>query len=411
MRILFIHNRYRIRGGEDTVFEQEYLLAQQWAQTKQFVVHNKTGLAGAWQFISSIWNIRAAGKVVNMINEFKPDVIHLHNWHFALGPYVIRRINRLGIPVVHTISNFRLICPSGMMNHKGKIFDHSLKEAFPWSAIFNKVYRDSYLQTFWLAMIIRFHQWIGTWAMIDKFIFLSDFAKNLFLASGLNLKVEQATVKPNFTFPVKNSYSGDPLNNDFVYVGRFSEEKGILVLLEAFKHTTFNLKMAGSGSLVPLVEQMAAGNKHIQYLGNLNAKEINSLLQRSSVLLFPSLNFEGMPMTIIEALSNGTPVIASNLGVMPTMITNQYNGFLFEAGNAKSLCQQIERWKSLSENEKISFKHNARESYQMHYTPEQNAQLLKNIYQAAILEKQPIPEFNTVSHAPKKTHIIEPHVG
>lgn len=411
MRILFIHNRYRIRGGEDTVFEQEYLLAQQWAQTAQFVVHNKSGLSGAWQFISSIWNIRAAGKVIKMINDFKPDVIHLHNWHFALGPYVIRRIYRLGIPIVHTISNFRLICPSGMMNHQGKIFDHSLKEVFPWSAVINKVYRDSYLQTFWLAVIIRFHQWIGTWSMIDKYIFLSDFAKNLFLTSTLNIREEQTTVKPNFTFPVLESKEGCSLNSDFVYIGRFTEEKGLLVLLEAFKRRPFHLKMAGSGPLVPLVERLAAENSNIHYLGNLDATEINSLLQRSCVLLFPSLNFEGMPMTIIEAFSNGTPVIASNVGVMPSMITNQYNGFLFEAGNVISLCQQIDRWENLSDREKAGLKNNARESYRMHYTPEHNAQLLETIYHEAILGKHQLPEFNTVSHVPKKTHIIEPHVG
>jgi glycosyltransferase involved in cell wall biosynthesis len=150
MKILIIHSYYQLRGGEDGVVEQEIELLQQQHTVEFLGFQNQSGWKGAVQFLGSIWNKKAAKKVKDKITAFQPDVVHIHNWHFALGPLVFRVISSLGIPVVHTVHNYRLLCPSGILLHNGKLFTDSLKQSFPWKAVRNKVYRTSFKPFGWL---------------------------------------------------------------------------------------------------------------------------------------------------------------------------------------------------------------------------------------------------------------------
>ena len=109
MKILFIHNRYQLHGGEDIAVEKELQLLNQHHEVEILYFQNQLGWRGVVQFVVSIWNINAAKKVSKKIIEFKPDVVHIHNWHFACGPLVFRTIHTFKIPTVHTIHNYRLL--------------------------------------------------------------------------------------------------------------------------------------------------------------------------------------------------------------------------------------------------------------------------------------------------------------
>ncbi len=122
-------------GGEDTVVEQELKLLKQYHTVEVVYFQNYSGWKGAIQFLASIWNIYSVKKVREKIIEFKPDLVHIHNWHFALGPLVFREINNLDIPIVHTIHNYRLLCPSGILLNNGLLFTHSLHQKFPYHTV------------------------------------------------------------------------------------------------------------------------------------------------------------------------------------------------------------------------------------------------------------------------------------
>jgi len=99
MRILVIHNYYQEPGGEDTVFRQEVEQLSQTEEVFTLTFRNEKGWKGLRQFIASPWNIAAANRVEQYIREVRPDVVHLHNTHYAASPLIIRRIKRLGKPL------------------------------------------------------------------------------------------------------------------------------------------------------------------------------------------------------------------------------------------------------------------------------------------------------------------------
>ncbi|WP_207532067.1 glycosyltransferase [Desertivirga arenae] len=383
MKILLIHTSYAERGGEDSVFSNEVDLLSEVAEVDTLTFTN-TGstLNVVKKFLLAPWNFEATSKLRKKVKEFKPDVIHIHNWHFAASPAIIRAAKNMGIPVVMTLHNYRLLCPSANLFFDGKIFTDSLKKGFPWKAVFKKVYRNSAVQTFWLSFVLQLHRGIGTWKKVDQYIALTDFGKDLFLKSNLRLNTDQVVTKGNFV--LDNGFAMEGRQKHFLYVGRLTKDKGIEVLLNAFSKTNAELKIIGDGPLKDQVLEAAKENPRIIYEGLKKHSEIDAEMKKASALIFPSVWYEGMPMTILEAFSSGTPVIASNLGAMKSLITDCYNGLLFEAGNDLSLERTIEQWEHLEKGEKENYRLAARRTFEQHYTPERNLNSILSIYKKTI---------------------------
>lgn len=367
------------RGGEDAVFEQETALLKEDNEVQVVVFRNKGGWRGAIQFLLAVWNIFAARRVKKVILDFKPDIIHLHNWNFACGPIVIRAARKCKVPVVVTLHNYRLICPSATLLYDGKIFLDSVNAAFPWSAIGKGVYRNSTLLTFWLSFIVWLHKKIGTWAMVKNYIVLSDSSRELFVHSSLGVAADRFKLKPNFVpIPIVNK---DVVREDYyLFIGRLSEEKGINVLLEAFRHSPYYLKIAGEGPLIEQVKDLCSSNTRISYLSSLNKSEVQQYMQRCSALVFPSIWYETFGLVIVEAFSVGTPVITSNIGAAQKIVVEGYNGLQFNYGNAISLRSRLDEWQNLSKEAKLEYVKNTSATYLNEYTPSKNKEMLLDIY-------------------------------
>src|SRR5690606_8024086 len=130
----------------------------------------------------------------------------------------------------------------------------------------------------------------------------------------------------------------------FLFVGRLTEEKGILVLLDAFAGTDLRLQIVGDGPLRKHVTAAAQTSPNITYVGALERTAVTPLLASCTALVFPSIWYEGMPMTLLEAFAVGTPVISSNLGAMQSMTHVGKNGWLFSPGDASDLRKKATRW-------------------------------------------------------------------
>lgn len=379
MRILVIHSYYQIRGGEDAVFEQEANLLSTEHTVEKLVFENKSGWRGAFQFLFSIWNITAIKKTKKKIKTFKPEVVHIHNWHFGCGPAIIRTIKKLQIPVVHTLHNYRLLCPSATLFHNGKLFTDSLNKKFPWKAIKLRVYRNSFLQTFWLALIVWFHKLWGTWNKIDKFIVLSPAAEELFLKKSDFIPINRVVVKPNFIVDSYNQFANKK-EDFFLYAGRLSEEKGIEILLKAFANINARLLIAGTGPMQKEVELAAKKSVNIEYCNFLPQDELRSLLSKASAFIFSSVWYEPFGLVIIESMSMKTPVIASKIGAASAMITDGYDGLCFKSGDASDLICKLNYWMALPDAEKQTYCDNSRLTYTRFYTPKHNLKQLNAIY-------------------------------
>lgn len=382
MKILIIHCVYQYQGGEYTVVQEEMKLLQSIGNAIKLLQFTNKGNKFL-KLLQLPFNIPSYIKTIKTLKLFRPDVVHIHNLHFGGSASVIYAIKRKKIPLIITLHNFRLLCPSATLFFNGKVFLDSLNQKFYWSAIKKGVYKNSSALTFWLSVSMRFHQWLKTWKKPDKYIVLSRHSKELFLHSRLGIEERQLVIKPNFILPpvLKKTFR----NDHFLFIGRLSDEKGIDILLETFsKLNQYSLMIAGEGPLKKKVAEYTRKCLNIDYLGVLNIKRIHAELQKCSALVFPSIWYEGMPLTIIESFACGTPVIASKLGAMQNMIKDGYNGLHFDPEDKNDLELQLKKWMLLSEEERSVFRANALETYRQNYTPEKNAEQLVAIYNSVI---------------------------
>ena len=159
-------------------------------------------------------------------------------------------------------------------------------------------------------------------------------------------------------------------------------------MLRSFAASGLPVRIAGDGPLRERVVGYSRQYQNIEFLGALNKREVINEMAGCTALIFPSVWFEGMPLTIIEAFSCGTPVIASGIGVMENMIIPRYNGLHFEAGNESDLVDKVMEWHQLPDSSKAAYSKNAFDTYEHHYTPGKNAEQLLDIYSEVV----PVPE-------------------
>jgi glycosyltransferase involved in cell wall biosynthesis len=193
-------------------------------------------------------------------------------------------------------------------------------------------------------------------------------------------------VKPNFLSRDPGIGSGD--GNYALFVGRICEEKGIRTLLEAWRGLapSFELRIIGDGPLADLVRDEATSTASINWLGQRNHELVMQELKSATLLICPSLYHEGGPLTIIEALGCGTPVIASNLDSMNEFFSDGVHGFRFTPGDPDALRVTIQS--ALADPHRLqSMRHEARVRYEQNYTAERNYELLIRIYESAIHSK------------------------
>ena len=368
------------------MYENEVKLMEEAGCTVRSLLFNNKKFS-ALKFLFFFFNPVSFIKVYRTIGRFRPDVIHVHNWFFGASPSIFIAARWRKVPVVHTIHNLRILCPSSFLFFKNKIFLDCVKKVFPIVAIQKKVYRDSALNTFWLLAGTRLHYFLRTWQRIDLFICLSDNSRQILSESFLHIPKEKIVIKPNF-FEMKGA--GHPTTTrrgDFLYVGRLAPEKGIDMLLDAFGSGKHSLRIIGEGPLREKVEQVAAGNAHIRYLGFQNKERIIEELQQCNALVFATIGFEQFGMVIIEAFACGIPVIGPDSGSPAELVKNGVNGLHFRMGSPDDLLLKIEQWETTPEDVRQSYSENALLSYQKYFTPEINLSQLSNIYKSLLYEK------------------------
>jgi glycosyltransferase involved in cell wall biosynthesis len=233
--------------------------------------------------------------------------------------------------------------------------------------------------------MLTLHRALKTWKnKVDRFIALTQFSKSKFVEGGI--PTNKIVVKPNFfpTDPGPNHRKGAY----GLFVGRLSTEKGVLTLLEAWKHIRqIPLKLIGYGPLEEKVRGFVFNQKlsNVAMVGRLTQSDTIVWMQRAKFLIVPSTCFEGFPNTLVEALACGLPVITSKLGGMAEIIEDGVSGLHFQTGNPKDLAEKI-RWLIDHPEECRLMGKKARQVYLEKYTAEKNYDALMNIYENTIAE-------------------------
>jgi len=384
-KVLIIHTYYKLKGGEDSVVENEMELLRSNGLTVELLSFSNSGNT-LLKLAQLPFNFSSYRQTKAKIASFKPDVVHIHNLHFSGSAAVVYAVKNTGTPLVMTLHNYRLLCPSGSLFHNNTLFMDSISPGFPWLAVKEGVYQNSSLITFWISLSMYLHHKIGTWKRVDRFISLGIHSKELFSDSALQPYADRLVVKPNFVYPGPDTIP-DIQSSYYLYVGRLTEEKGLKVLLAAFAENQLPLVIVGTGPLADVVTEYAAKYKNITFKGEQKKKQIVDLLDHAKALIFPSLWYETFGMVVIEAFSRGIPVITSNHGNMKNLVTDQYNGLTFNVGSSEDLSKTVTEFEQMDRSKKNVFRQNARTTYVSNYSPERNFQQLLDIYKAAISMK------------------------
>lgn len=389
MKILLIHNQYQHRGGEDTVLESELKLLKKNGEIVDTLIFNNDAINSVINKVKfglySFYNIESAELLEDKINKFSPDIIHVHNFFPIASPSLFYVANKMKVPIVMTLHNYRLICPNAMFFREGEVCESCISKSFAIDGVIHGCYRNSKVQTLFLASMIWFHKIKNTWySRVDRYIVLTNFAKNKFLTSSLKLANQKIVIKANFV----EDRGFDFNKEDYcLFVGRLSEEKGIDVLLEAFKDSERKLVIIGTGPLVGKVEKYSEKYTNIEYLGFQSIEIIIEKLKKAKALIFTSIWYEGMPMTILESFSAGTPVICVDIGGPAEVVENKFTGLIYKAGDIKDLQNKVDWMYEHTDSHKL-FCENAHKEYISKYSEDVNYIQLMNIYKDVIDEKK-----------------------
>jgi glycosyltransferase involved in cell wall biosynthesis len=339
MRVTIFHNRYIYRGGEDGVVDMEAeLLRKAGHEVHLFIVDNRDEVAGSARGalragLRARWNPAVYDRVTDFLKRESADVGHVHNFFPLLSPAVHAAISDLRIPVVQTLHNYRLLCANGMFLRRGRPCEDCVDRG-PWNAVRHGCYRGSRLQTAVWAEQTVLHRRRGTWQRwVDLFTTPSEFARRKLLAAGL--PPERIVVKANpVTDPGEPTFGG----RGAVFVGRISREKGVHLLLEAWRRQGGHpLTIVGTGPEEADLRRRAATIPGVRFLGQVDRDRVCAALREASFAVVPSIWYENSPIALAEAMACGRATVAAHPTALDEFVDHGRTGLLFDSGDVKSL--------------------------------------------------------------------------
>lgn len=354
------------------------MLKERGHDVREFLVTNEgiKGFAGKLVAAASVvFSLPMYCRLRQLLRTWRPNLVHVHNFFPLISPAVFFACRAEGVPVVMTLHNYRILCPTALLMHDGVVTERSLAEG-PWWAVPKRVYRDSLVGSLMLALMISIHKSLGTWrTKVDRLIVLTEFAGSKFAQAGL--PIEKLAHKPNFADVNESPYGGD--RSGFLYVGRLSPEKGVQVLAEASAQLNAPVRVAGSG---PLSDELKS-YPHLVHLGRLANDQAMRAIERSMALVLPSVWYEGFPMVVVEAYAAGTPIIASRIGSLQELVEDGVTGLLVEPGSTEDLQEKM-AWAQAHPEQMAAMGQAARKRYESLYTKEVNYRQLMTIYEGVI---------------------------
>lgn len=389
MVILLIHNFYQRPGGEDARVRQERdLLVSNGHRVIEYTRQSSeialNGLASRIRLgVGALWSKRTYRELGSLLARERPDVAHIHNTVPLISPSAYYACKEAGVPVIQTLHNFRLFCPSGDFLREGHICEECVHRSL-FRGVWHHCYQDSVSATAALALTLATQRALGTWKeRVDCYIACTEFARSKFIEGGL--AAEKIVVKPCFVHPDPGPRTGS--GDTVLFVGRLSSEKGLRTLVAAWKYLSNRvpLRIAGDG---PLREELELEIKHrglvdVEMLGHLSGEKILAEMKRARFLVFPSEWYEGLPLTITEAFACGVPIIASRIGSMIELVQDGRTGLHFTPGLPEDLAAKVEwAWKHPEKTKEMGM--NARADFERKYLAGPNYRMLMEINENVI---------------------------
>jgi glycosyltransferase involved in cell wall biosynthesis len=352
-----ITNLLKSKGHQVAYFSQDYILNEKTYWRKYFINNisfrndEKSIVNLLHSFFRSLYSIEAKRNINKLLDEFKPDIIHLHGIHHHISPSILPEIRKRKIPVVMTVHDYSLLTPNTNFFHDNSICEITKVNKY-YKAFFHRCVKDSYLAS--LATAIIYHTQDITKVFkknIDIILTPSDFMKNKLVEYGFD--GGKIIHLPNFVDIQevdrdRHVYrKSDVLSNSYVlYFGRLEDYKGVdLVLSLAKVLSKIKFVIAGDGKQKSNLSDLKKQNNlnNVDFLGFVNSRQLYEVIFRSKFVLVPSRWYENQPYSVMESFALGRTVIATRIGGIPEIVKNNVNGLLFEVDDIKNLTEKISR--------------------------------------------------------------------
>jgi len=401
MKILQVNKFHYPRGGADKYFLSLTQSLQESGETVAvFAMDHPQNLPSPWSsyFVSRLsfnegglkdklrtpgrifYSLEAKKKFTKLLNDFQPDIIHLHNIYHQISPSILDAAAKKNIPVVMHLHDYKLICPNYQLFANNQICEACRPQCY-FQCFKKKCFKSSRSKSALAALeMYLHHSFLKIYKKnIQLFIAPSEFMKKEVVSFGW--PTDKIIVIKNPFDPEMSSLTELPEEDYLLYFGRLSPEKGIDTLIQAAALVQKKVKLVGSGAGENSLRRLAAELKvDVDFLGFKNGAELKEIILRAKAVIIPSIWAENMPLALLEALNLGKIVIAAEVGGLPEIIKDGENGFLFPPGRADVLASKIQ---ALSSIDIKKIKQAARESV-VNLSLSNNELAIKKIYQSII---------------------------
>ena len=351
--------------------------AEKYTQNMDF--HSK----GAERFLypfKIIYSFEAKKKIMQVIDAFKPDIIHMNNINFQLTPSVIYGAKKRGIPVVQTVHDYQMICPNHLLYNfdKNEICEKCLKGSYT-NCIKNKCIHNSRAKSIIGAIEAGLYSLLGTYKKVDLYITPSYFLEKKLLSAKALYKGKTKTIH---NFINKNDFNCEnEIGGDYIaFAGRLSKEKGIELLAKTAKLLPeYTFMIAGDGPDKNLIENI----ENVKPVGFLSGKKLVEFMSKAKVIVVPSIWYENCPLSILEAQCMGVPVVTMNNGGMAELIEDGVTGILFDNPTPEAMAEALKRALESEEYYK-TLKHECKKGTESILSVEEYADILIKEYERLI---------------------------
>jgi len=358
MRILQVNKFHWVKGGSERYyFDLVNGLTSRGHDVAVFASHHPDNQATPWSRhfapgadyhgAGPLTALKLAGEVIDnkpaaaalegLLADFRPDIAHLHNIHHQLSPSILRVFEKVGVPVVQTLHDYKWVCPAYLFLSHGKVCERCgpgnrftpllvrgchhgchLKSAIVW-----KESSDSWGR--------------GDVERVGRFLAPSRFLREKVVAHGV--PAERVEVRPYFLNLERYRVADVPAGDHLLYAGRLSKEKGLATLFDALaRRPHLKLRIAGTGPLESALRARAhAENLDVEFLGHLAQEALHDAIRAARAVVVPSEWYENQPYAVLEAMALGVPVVASAIGGLPELVAPNQTGWLVPNGDADML--------------------------------------------------------------------------
>jgi glycosyltransferase involved in cell wall biosynthesis len=362
MNILFVNKFYWDKGGSEAVYFGETELLKKYGHTViPFSMHDEKNKPSEYAkyFVSNItydnaslfekivassriiYSFEAKKKIRELLNDTKIDIAHFHIFQHQISPSIFGPLKQAGIPIVLTLHDLKPMCPNYQMYTHGLVCEQCKGHKY-YHCFLNSCTKNSRVKSLVNTIEMYFHHFMGYYRNdVDSYIAVSQFFKNKMIEFGFN--EDKIVYIPNFVDTEKFRYKQKD-ENYALFIGRLSSEKGIETLLEACKLTPdIPVIIAGTGPEEYILKESAKdkGLKNISFAGFKTGDDLLKLITDASFTILPSQWYENCPMSILESMAVGTPVIGASIGGINELIRENIDGFTFSPASADELAAKM----------------------------------------------------------------------